>query len=134
MTGKNLWEKFGGNLKIKKMYLKRIDKLGNKYYINAFTGVTVQIPTANPLKREPDMTLQKLMSQRSSLGFHQGTNAQLFANQKTVFIGDFKKLMKLKPEKRDKKEFIKACKRVNINPWPLFDITYNQYYNLIDLK
>lgn len=107
------------NSKINDMYLKQFDKKGNKYYINAFTGVTVNIPTANPLKREPNTEIQQMMFYSKASGFGSDLKLQILNNQKTIFIGEFKRFMKMKPEERDEKEFIIACKRVNINPWPM---------------
>ncbi len=113
------------------MYLKLLTKEGEKYYINAFTGVTVKIPTVNPLKREPNPEIQQMMFYSKAPYFGSNLKQEALNNQKTIFIGDFKKLMKIKPEKRDRMEFIIACRRININPWELMDVTYHQYYNLI---
>jgi len=68
------------------------------------------------------------------IGFGHFDKGKIINDQNSVFIGEFKRFMKMKPEKRDKKEFIDVCKRVNLNPWPLLNATYNQYYNLIGLK
>ena len=112
------------------MLLKRLTKEGEKYYINAFTGVSVKIPTVNPLKRESNPEIKRLMNYSGISAFGSSLKQEALNNQRTIFIGDFKKLMKIPPEKRDKTEFIIACRRININPWELMDVTYHQYYNL----
>ena len=111
------------------MWIKQHTKKGEKYYIDAFTGVQKKIPNIDPLKREPDMTLQGLMTPRVNLGFADDYR-KVLNSQRSAFIGEFKEIMKVSPKKRDWKEFSLICKRVNLNPWELMDTTYWDYYNV----
>ena len=101
------------------MLLKRTDKKGNKYYINAFTGNKVIISLGDPLKREPNATIQQLMNYSKAPNFGSNLKEEKANKQRTIFIGDYKRLLNIRSENRDKNEFILACKRVNVNPWPL---------------
>lgn len=111
------------------MLIKQLTKKGEKYYVNAFTGVEVKIPFGDPLKREADSTLQGLMAPKINLGFAWDYKKVRNA-RKSAFMGDFVEIMKVDPEKRDVTQFILICKRVNKNPWELMEVTYWEYYGL----
>ncbi len=103
------------------MLLKRFDKKGNKYYINAFTGMQVPIPLGNPLKREPNAYLQSIMDPNKIPLFGSNLKEERSNKQNTAFIGNYKRLMRMEPGDRNISEFIKACRRINLNPWPLMN-------------
>ena len=101
------------------MILKRTDKKGNRYYVDAFTGRVVKPKYGDPLKKEPNQEISRAMSPRFSSGYD---SKRLKNNIRSGIIGDYKRIMRIKPKKRDKKEFIKICKRANINPYPILDV------------
>lgn len=104
------------------MILKRLDKKGNKYYIDRFTGRRIIITHSDPLKKEANPLLIRLMSERISLEARMDRRAKKIQTQHSAFMGNYKRLMRMKPEARNRREFILACKRVNVNPWPLMNV------------
>jgi hypothetical protein len=108
------------------MILKKIDKTGEKYYINAFTGKMVVFEKYNPLVKEPDPKIQQLMKPKiKTMFFGAETKAKKDNDRKSHFVGEFKMVLKqLKKEgiaNIDKSQFIRICKRVNVNPYPLIN-------------
>ena len=104
------------------MILKRIDKQGNKYYVDAFTGARVEEKFGDPLKKEPNAEISRVMNYSSYPTYGSKSRLQIINDLRSVFIGEFKVIMRIKPKKRDKKEFIKICKRANINPYPIMNV------------
>lgn len=108
------------------MLLKRFDKNGNKFYIDAFTGKLFKPKLVDPTIGPNDPKIARMMpSPKILLGFGHYDKTKISNDQNSTFIGDYKMLMRMKPKKRDKLEFIKACKRININPWPLLNVQFN---------
>ena len=108
------------------MLLKRLDKNGVKFYVNAFTGKVFKPKLVDPTIRLSDPKIARMMpSPKILLGFGHYDKTKISNDRNSTFIGEFKRLMKIKPEKRDKKEFIDVCKRVNLNPWTLLYVQFN---------
>lgn len=104
------------------MILKRVNKKGEKYYINAFTGKLVILQKGDPTIKESNPYIASVMKEHLSFGLNPfKSKAKILADQRSSFIGEFKRIIKVNPEKRDKKEFINICKRVNVNPYPLMN-------------
>ena len=104
------------------MILKRLDKNGTKFYVNAFTGKVFKLVINRTIKFNDPKIARMMPSPKILIGFGHFDNDKKINDQNSALIGEFKRLMNLKPKKRDKKEFIKVCKRVNINPWPLLNV------------
>ena len=98
------------------------DKQGNKYYVDAFTGARVEEKFGDPLRKEPNAEISRAMNYSSWPTYGSKSRLQIINDLRSVFIGEFKEFMRRKPEKRDKKLFIKACKRVNINPYQIMNV------------
>jgi hypothetical protein len=104
------------------MIIKRFDKEGNKYYLNAFTGKIVKLQYASPLKKNIKVK-EDSRNLSIPMTFGDAYEKSMFENnQRSAFMGNYKRLMRMKLEDRNRKEFILACKRVNVNPWPLMNV------------
>lgn len=102
------------------MILKRIDKQGNKTYVDRWTGRQVILPTGDPLTKAPDPRLLHLIPRKQTASiWRDDTKKEKQAKQKSAFIGNLYQAFRTKPENRIKKDFILACKHCNINPYPL---------------
>jgi len=101
------------------MLLKRFNKKGEKYYINAFTGAVVETPYKSPIKvyvKNPNSD-KITYSNNIGMGFFRDKSHWEKRNDiRSAFVGKFYDQLRLKVQDRNKKEFILACKRVNINP------------------
>ncbi len=114
------------------MILKRIDKkTGGKYYINTFDGTYYEILLVDPLKKESNPEIAKYVFQKSPFMFTTDSIKRA-KDQRSAFMGEFKAQLKIPSENRIKKDFVKACKRVGVNPWPLVTMSVENLKQLYE--
>jgi len=122
------------------MLIKRFTVDGEKYYVNKFTGKKVDLMYVSPIKKEKKAA--KTVDEKEtplipnfgmSFSNHEGA-AKRVNNQKSAFIGAFYEALRTPDNKIIKSKFIKACKRVNINPYPLLELGNNTRCILFNIK
>lgn len=107
------------------MLLKKFNEKGEKYYVNAFTGSHVEIPYVSPVKIYVKNEKTDEITYGDPKGFFVSRNenkSKKLNDRMSSDIGNFKRFMRIEPKSRDRNEFIKVCKRLNINPYPLMDL------------
>lgn len=107
------------------MLLKRFNEKGDKYYINAFTGNQVDIPYVSPVKIYVKKEKTDEITHGDPKGFfvsNKESKTKKTNDKRSADVGNFKRFMRIEPKSRDRNEFIKVCKRLNINPYELMDL------------